>query len=143
MSSSWTIIQRRPGGRQGRAWAYNMDRRLVIRHCGHQTAIWPYHAFFDGRELGKFELYHSVRLFMRDKNSRSLWPEENPFKPDSFFRFTTDDLAGFQNCLVHWHQNNIEQLPREELTPEGVQFVIPGAEAQTQPSEQKEQGSLW
>ena len=142
MNRQWTAIAKRLGGKNS-AWAYNRDRRLVIKHCGHQTAIWPYHAFFDGQELGKFELYHSVRLIMREPNSRQMWPEENPFNEGSFFRFTTGDLAKFQRCLEHWHTNNIEQLPREELTPEGVQFVIPGAEAQTQPSDTKEQGTLW
>ena len=33
--------------------------------------------------------------------------------------------------------------PREELTPEGVQFVIPGAERITQPTETERQGALW
>ena len=142
MNRQWTAIAKRLGGKNS-AWAYNRDRRLVIKHCGHQTAIWPYHAFFDGQELGKFELYHSVRLIMLEPNDRKMWPEESPFNDGIFFRFTTSDLAKFQRCLEHWHTNNIEQLPREELTPEGVQFVIPGAEAQTQPSDTKKQGTLW
>ena len=34
-------------------------------------------------------------------------------------------------------------FPTEELTPEGVQYVLPGAERETKPSKEKEQGSLW
>lgn len=33
--------------------------------------------------------------------------------------------------------------PSEELTPEGIQYVLPGAERETTPSKEKEQGSLW
>lgn len=33
--------------------------------------------------------------------------------------------------------------PQEELTPEGVQLVIPGAERNTKPTETERQGALW
>ena len=47
--------------------------------------------------------------------------------------------------LKKWHDRLMKksQQPTEELTPEGVQFVLPGAERETTPSNKKEQGTLW
>jgi len=50
---------------------------------------------------------------------------------------------GFQSWAdepEHWQQR--EDF-REELTPEGIQLVIPGAERTTQPTETERQGKLW
>ena len=61
----------------------------------------------------------------------------------------------YPNCshegFQHWNEPASEeekewydrQQPTEELTPEGVQYVLPGAERETTPSKEKEQGTLW
>jgi hypothetical protein len=42
------------------------DRRLVVRHCGHPTALRPYYIVFDGFErvhdLGTFRQLHEAQL---------------------------------------------------------------------------------
>ena len=44
------------------------------------------------------------------------------------------------DLIKEWYDR---QQPTEELTPEGVQYVLPGAERETTPSKEKEQGTLW
>jgi len=56
---------------------------------------------------------------------QSLTAEAAPFKPEALAKV----LA--------------EAQPHEDLTPEGIQLVIPGAERITQPTETERQGKLW
>ena len=49
------------------------------------------------------------------------------------------ELGGDQACI----ECRIYGEPQEELTPEGVQLVIPGAERETKPTETERQGALW
>ena len=64
--------------------------------------------------------------------SSGFWPEPD-MDPVEIKQAHTD-------LMKEWHDR---QQPTEELTPEGVQYVLPGAERETTPSKEKEQGSLW
>lgn len=52
------------------------------------------------------------------------------------------DREGFQSWADH---EDIEQREEytEDLTPEGIQLVVPGAERITEPTETDKQGKLW
>lgn len=57
----------------------------------------------------------------------SMKAEAAPFKPEALAKVLARE----------------NQQPTEELTPEGVQLVIPGAERETKPTETERQGALW
>ena len=50
------------------------------------------------------------------------------------------DGKAHTDLIKEWYDG---QQPTEELTPEGVQYVLPGAERETKPSKESEQGTLW
>lgn len=66
----WEVIDYRGTGGLGRpragAWRCPSDRRLVVRHCGHPTALRPYYVVIDGVErvhdLGAFRLLPDAQM---------------------------------------------------------------------------------
>jgi hypothetical protein len=68
-SMSWAPIEFRDehnSRRRSVAWVCKHDRRLVVRHCGHPTALRPYYIEIEGRErvhdLGTFRLLEEAQL---------------------------------------------------------------------------------
>jgi len=59
-------------------------------------------------------------------------------------RDVTTESQTYLKTFDQWLDNQPgDPVPSEELTPEGVQFVIPGAERETKPTETERQGALW
>lgn len=52
--------------RRAIAWQCQTDRRLVVRHCGHPTALRPYWIFIDSEsrleDLGTFRLLADAQM---------------------------------------------------------------------------------
>lgn len=59
----WRIAGRLLG--RARAWELERDPRLVVRHCGHPTALRPYWVIVDGASLldmlGTFRLLREAQ----------------------------------------------------------------------------------
>jgi hypothetical protein len=49
--AGWSPASWHPVTRRAWAWRFDADRRLVVRHCGHPTALRPYWVQFGDNSL--------------------------------------------------------------------------------------------
>jgi hypothetical protein len=62
----WGLADGRGGPARAIAWQCRTDRRLVVRHCGHPTALRPYWIEIDGvsqlTKLGTFRTLDQAKF---------------------------------------------------------------------------------
>ena len=68
---------------------------------------------------------------------QTLRAEEAPFKPEALSKVISQQNSATDQAMGNNHAY------AEELTPEGIQLVITGAERITTPTETDPQGDLW
>lgn len=93
--SGWVVSGQRMDGRAGR-WSYVDDMRLVIHHCGHMTALYPYYATYRSLELTKRDLCRSMAAV-------NGWPStEEDFAKAADQVLAVRKLANMRQIAEHW-----------------------------------------
>lgn len=106
----------------------------------------------DGCEVCDFIVAEGKTYTLLDRNNGAVseWTlteilaEINRDRSNEWTEYNCSDWReGLEQFTCYSLVTDESQQPTEELTPEGIQYVLPGAERETTPSKEKEQGSLW
>lgn len=95
MAKRWTAIGKRLDGRAG-SWALVSDMRMVVRHCGHPTALRPYYAEFNGWRLTMRDLCRSVAAVRGWKSTEEDFAQAAPQL------LAVRHLREMQDIAEHW-----------------------------------------
>lgn len=106
----------------------------------------------DGCEVCDFIVAEGKTYTLLDRNNGAVseWTlteilaEINRDRSNEWTEYNCSDWReGLEQFTCYSLVTDESQQPTEELTPEGIQYVLPGAERETTPSKEEEQGSLW